>query len=178
MSVRDKEWLSRCCREPQSSFVLFLTALAPPPFNFLPEGWWSYYIELLKWRWQMVPSRELTLVNSAVQAQCWELWGLVWAQLERVLGLTRDDWHGCRKKSISTHARQFLCLHLSKETQGQIRVYNPKYKSNLMEPGARESTIAPALVLNYVEYGSTLIFLRNIIREFCKPTILELILVF
>lgn len=47
-----------------------------------------------------------------------------------------------------------------------------------MESGVRESTIATVLALNYVEYGSTLIFSRNIITEFCKPTILGLISVF
>lgn len=47
-----------------------------------------------------------------------------------------------------------------------------------MEPGIWENAVATMLALNYVEYGSTLIILRELIRGFFKPTISELMIVF
>lgn len=47
-----------------------------------------------------------------------------------------------------------------------------------MEPGIWVSAVATMLALNYVEYGSTSIFLTEIIRVYFKPTISELIIVF
>ena len=47
-----------------------------------------------------------------------------------------------------------------------------------MEPGIWVSAAATMLALNYVEYGSTSIFLTEIIRVYFKPTISELIIVF
>lgn len=38
-----------------------------------------------------------------------------------------------------------------------------------MEPGVWKSAVATMLTLKYVEYGSVLIFLREIIREFANP---------
>lgn len=44
-----------------------------------------------------------------------------------------------------------------------------------MEPSIWETAVAAILTLNYGEYSLTLTFLRNIMREFWKPTILETI---
>lgn len=58
---------------------------------------------------------------------------------------------GKGRKHIKTHVRWFLSLYLSKGTKGQVSVYNPKLRSNLTEPGVRESPVATLLALNYVE---------------------------
>lgn len=60
---------------------------------------------------------------------------------------------GKGRKHIRTHVRWFLSLYLSKVAKGQVSVYNPKPRSNLTEPGARESPVATMLALNYVGYS-------------------------
>lgn len=76
---------------------------------------------------------------------------------------------------MSAHRQIAPILHCSKETKGEIRIHNPKQRPSLMSLGSGVAT-ATMLVLNCVECGSTLTLLRDILREFCKPSILELIL--
>lgn len=96
--------------------------------------------------------------------------GLSWREY---WGWFRRTAMGKGRKHIRTHVRWFLPLYLSKVARGQVSVYNPKPRSNFIGAWCQGESVATRLALNYVGYSWAII-----IREFCKPTILKLILVF
>lgn len=59
---------------------------------------------------------------------------MAWGQLGRILRLISDDVMGIGRKDILSYSIWFPSMHLSKMTKGKIRVFNPKQRSNLMEP--------------------------------------------